>query len=554
VTTRPSTTASGFRLSLVMTTRAAWGLWVVAVVVTLSAIVLVVITRSVPRGPYDQWDLAVLRDVGFLSYLTVGLIIAAKRPSNPLGWLLLLVGLILGLNELLHYYADYTLSYRPGSLPGGLVVAWVSTWIWALIFPILPLVFLLFPDGRLPSRRWRPLAWAAGLIGGLVLLEVPFRAGPLEYFPTIQNPVGISELTPGVFATLTRIYFVLLLLSAGSLLIRFKRAHREERQQLKWVAYTASLLGLQTLVGPWLPVDLNAVLSTLLNVAFAAAIAVAILKYRLYDIDRLINRTVVYGLLTVLLAGVYAGAVLVLGQLFGGIAAEPPSWAVAGATLAVGYPISVLVVLNAVALAWAAGQYPGRVIMLAPLIACYTLAALRGWRWGLAGAVGTALSALVAVRVAFGAAEPAGISGNAVLTAATAGAAGTAVGYYRALLVATRAQLAREAQTREAQARRRAVEERLRIARELHDVLGHTMATISVQAGVVPQAQLPAPQVAAFLDRQAASGGLDLDELAVLVEMDRLGPDVLDTAPGALPAVHQSPVRLTRWLGAQRAR
>ena len=149
------------------------------------------------------------------------------------------------------------------------------------------------------------------------------------------------------------------------------------------------------------------------------------------------------------------------------------------------YPIAVLVALNAVVLAWAAARYPGGVILLAPLIACYTLAALRGWRWGLAGAVVTALTALVAIRVAFGAAEPpAGISGSVVWMAATAGAAGTAVGYYRALLVATRAQLAREAQTREEQARRRAVEERLRIARELHDVFGHTMATISVQAGV----------------------------------------------------------------------
>ena len=148
------------------------------------------------------------------------------------------------------------------------------------------------------------------------------------------------------------------------------------------------------------------------------------------------------------------------------------------------YPIPVLVVLNAAAVAWSARQYPGPLILLAPLIACYTLASLRGWRWGLAGAVVTALSALAAIRVAFGAAEPAGISGIAVWMAATAGAAGTAVGYYRALLVATRAQLARETQTREEQARRRAVEERLRIARELHDVFGHTMATISVQLGL----------------------------------------------------------------------
>jgi signal transduction histidine kinase len=148
------------------------------------------------------------------------------------------------------------------------------------------------------------------------------------------------------------------------------------------------------------------------------------------------------------------------------------------------YPIAVLVVLNAVALAWSAAQYPGALVLLTPLIACYTLAALRGWRWGLAGAVVTALGALVAIRLAFGAADPAGSNISAVLMAANAGAAGTAVGYYRTVLAVTRAQLAREAQTHQEQARRRAVEERLRIARELHDVFGHTMATISVQAGV----------------------------------------------------------------------
>lgn len=161
------------------------------------------------------------------------------------------------------------------------------------------------------------------------------------------------------------------------------------------------------------------------------------------------------------------------------------------------YPISVLVVLNAVALAWSAAQYPGRLVTLTPLVGCYTLAALRGWRWGLAGTMATALTALAAISVAFDAAEPAGANGIAILLAATAGAAGAAVGYYRALLISSRAQFAREAEAREEQARRRAVEERMRIARELHDVFGHTMATISVQAGTAIHLLETRPQQAA---------------------------------------------------------
>lgn len=96
---------------------------------------------------------------------------------QPLGWLLLLFGLSLGANGFLRVYAEYTLLYRPGALPGGLAIAWVSTWIWAFIYPILPFVLLLFPDGRLPSRRWRPFAWIIGLVNGLLVLMVPFRAG-----------------------------------------------------------------------------------------------------------------------------------------------------------------------------------------------------------------------------------------------------------------------------------------------------------------------------------------------------------------------------------------
>jgi len=189
----------------------------------------------------------------------------------------------------------------------------------------------------------------------------------------------------------------------------------------------------------------------------------------------------------------------------------------------------VLVVLDAVALAWAAGHYPSPLIPLVPLIACYTLATLRGWRWALAGAGMTALTTVVAIHVAFDGAAPAGITGNAVWMAFTAGAAGTAVGYNRALLAATRAQLAREAQTREEHARHRVVEERLRIARELHDIIGHTMASISVQAGVGIHliTTRPAQAVAALSTiKQVSDQGLtDVKSILGILRADGDEPD-----------------------------
>jgi hypothetical protein len=327
---------SGGRLSPRAAAWTAWSLWTVVVVLTILTMILVVVTRSVPRSPYDQWQLIWLRMLGDLAFTTVGLIIASRRPANPLGWLLLAFGLSLSANEFLRACAEYTLFYRPGTLPAGLFIAWVSTWIWAFIYPILPFVFLLFPDGQLPSPRWRPFAWVAGLVNGLFLLIVPFRAGGLEYFPTILNPVGIPALTEAVFALFAFATFIIILLAAISLPVRFRRARGDERQQLKWVAFAAVLLGIVLIVAPiWASPVVSVILSTLAFTCLTAAIAVAILKYRLYDIDRLINRTLVYGLLTALLVAVYAGLVLILGQLFGGLGAEPPSWTVAGATLAV---------------------------------------------------------------------------------------------------------------------------------------------------------------------------------------------------------------------------
>jgi signal transduction histidine kinase len=199
--------------------------------------------------------------------------------------------------------------------------------------------------------------------------------------------------------------------------------------------------------------------------------------------DALLGTCVAVGFLAAAVAGIDPSAVASPRSVDAGAVALAVAVAVAVAVRR-RHPVAALVVLNAVTIVWFLAAYPGRSITLVPLISCYTLSADRGWRWGLAGAVPTALVQILAIRVVAGDVETVAVVPLAVLLVATAGSAGAAVGYYRALLAATRAQLARETQTREERARRIAVEERLRIARELHDVFGHTMATISVQAGV----------------------------------------------------------------------
>ena len=278
---------------------------------------------------------------------TVGAVIVARQPRNRIAWLCCAVGLLVGPAFLGQDYAWYGLVHRPGSLPGGLAMAWLGEWPWFVALGLmLTFLLLLFPNGRLVSRRWRVIAWAAGAELAVVWVVIAFAPRPLEGYglETVANPLGI-ERAEAVFKLLDTIVplvlGVLTILSAVSMVVRFRRARGVERQQLKWFTYAAvlsvlfwlsfALTGLQD----QLPSALEYVVGAVFLAGVPVAIGIALLRYHLYDIDRLINRTLVYGVLTAVLGLGYAGVVLVLGQLFGGVTSDPPSWVVAGATLAV---------------------------------------------------------------------------------------------------------------------------------------------------------------------------------------------------------------------------
>jgi hypothetical protein len=272
-------------------------------------------------------------------------VIVARRPHNRIGWLCCAVGLLLGPAFFGQDYAWYALVHEQGSLPGGLAMAWVGLWPWYVVLGLLSFVLLLFPSGHLASDRWRPVAWVGAGATACLALSAAFRPQPLagKDLEGLTNPLGIQG-AEAIFTVLEAAVLVIglvTILAAASMVGRFRRAHGDERQQLKWFATAAALSVLvwvafvATDVADRAPAALQIVIVGIWLLAIPVAIGVAMLRYRLYDIDRLINRTVVYGLLISLLGGVYAGVVLVFGQLFGGATGNPPRWGVAGATLAV---------------------------------------------------------------------------------------------------------------------------------------------------------------------------------------------------------------------------
>jgi hypothetical protein len=273
-----------------------------------------------------------------VSFSILGVLVASRRPGNPLGWIYLAVGFFIGLVNFASPYAEYALATNPGSsLPGGPLMSWLGAWAWipgALLLTTFAL--LLFPDGRLPSPRWRPVAWLSALPLLIVVWDAiwlwPYRGRALVDQPGPPKP---GVLLDALLDRLVPFMLVCGMACVASLGVRFWRSRGIERQQIKWFLYAATVGLTLIAVTTYLSEPIVDLLSLLATLSLPAAVGIAIFKHRLYDIDILINRTLVYGSLTVTLVLLYFGGIVVLQRLFVVLIGEKSTLAMVASTLAI---------------------------------------------------------------------------------------------------------------------------------------------------------------------------------------------------------------------------
>jgi hypothetical protein len=309
----------------------------VALFVMLIGLVLV----SSWEGGQEHWFILPI-------WLAVGSVLILRRPDNAVGWVFSLGVLAWVTSGVLGLYASYGFWQSPIELPGLRVAYWLSTWTWVPGLILVPtLGVLLFPAGRLPSRRWRPVAWAALVGTGLLMAQYTMVSwiGNDEFpppAPGVENPLHVPGLAPYLEAVVLAggvLIIPAVLASFASLVVRFRRAVGVERQQLRWVTFAVTVSIVLYLSGPLLvqlPLVNWAALSSVAFNLFPIAMGVAVLRYRLFEIDRVISRTVSYALVTLLLAGVYVVGVVGLGALARGLGlTQGGDLVVAASTLAV---------------------------------------------------------------------------------------------------------------------------------------------------------------------------------------------------------------------------
>ena len=311
--------AAGARLAVAAGGRAvkAWLIWGGSLVVVLATMVLLALGAG-HSTPSDSFGLSGFGGVAFaiaaLAFATVGALVVARVPGNPIGPVFCLTGAILAVGDFVFQYADRALYITPGELPGGNAAAWLQNFGLPPAFGLLGVALLLFPDGRLPSRRWRPALWLALAGIGLNMLGYALRPGPLdEPFAVVINPLGVPG-TFGLMDALSGFGWMFMgasvALAAAATPIRLARARGLERAQLKWLALATAITGVAVVsdvISYFVGAEgIGAVRDVVLALGFAVfplAAGAAILRYRLYDIDVVINRTLVYGALTATLGG-----------------------------------------------------------------------------------------------------------------------------------------------------------------------------------------------------------------------------------------------------------
>jgi hypothetical protein len=314
-------------------------MWATSLALTALSLLLLIMNFSHPDVPiYLYWLENILFAVGFS---TVGAVIASRSPpKNPIGWLFCAIGLSFGVIHFSAEYAIYTLQAQPGALIGGKAAAWILSWGWIVAVGLIVFLVLLFPDGRLPSRRWRWFAWLSLILTFTGAVWGAFTPGAILSLGQINNPLGV-EGVPNVWKLTQTLMLSLIFVSAASLFMRLRRARGVERQQIKWFTYTgvvasSAALLTYTIAEPigalWLKWVGYAVMQVAL-IGMPISMGIAILRYRLYEIDILINRTLVYGSLTATLVALYFVGIVVLQRVFVLLTGQQSTLAVVASTL-----------------------------------------------------------------------------------------------------------------------------------------------------------------------------------------------------------------------------